>query len=384
MKKNVLGALRCVWIFCAIPASAFADEAVDAALARADGNVEELRSALSGVESTQAAGMRYLIANMPESDLKTLKADFLIDNVKWAYEARDTMPWGKAVPEDLFFDAVLPYASINERRDNWRKDFFERFAPLVKDCKTPGEAAQVLNRDIWNIVDVRYHASKRPKPDQSPYESMDAKFASCSGLSVILIDACRAVGVPARFVGTPLWSDQRGNHSWVEVWDGEGWKFTGACEYNAAGLGKTWFADKAAKAKKDQWEHAIYASTWKRGGSHFPLVWDLQNKTVNALNVTDRYTGEADNKLGHRIFIEVYTKAGGERAVEEVEIFLGDVSVGKGRTKGVDDDTNDMLELTLEPDREYILKIADKGYAKTFTPSGKEDEAAVFYLEETK
>ncbi|MEE9394119.1 MAG: hypothetical protein V3W41_16595 [Planctomycetota bacterium] len=41
---------------------------------------------------------------------------------------------------------------------------------------------------------------------------MAAGTASCIGLSIMLIDAC-AVGVPARFVGTPLWSDGSGNHS---------------------------------------------------------------------------------------------------------------------------------------------------------------------------
>ena len=64
----------------------------------------------------------------------------------------------------------------NERRDDWRADFLGRFYPLVKDCKSAGEAAQVLNREVFKAVDVAYHASKRPKPDQSPYESIEAHF----------------------------------------------------------------------------------------------------------------------------------------------------------------------------------------------------------------
>ena len=60
-------------------------------------------------------------------------------------------------------------------------------------------------------------------------ESMETGLASCTGLSILLIDACRSVGVPARFVGTPLWADGSGNHSWVEIWDG-GWHFVGAAE----------------------------------------------------------------------------------------------------------------------------------------------------------
>ena len=177
---------------------------------------------------------------------------------------------------------MLPYASINERRDRWRKDFHTRFSPLVKGSKTLEEAAQILNKEIWKIINVRYHARKRPKPDQSPYESMDAGFASCTGLSVLLIDACRSVGVPSRFVGTPMWANKRGNHSWVEVWDGNSWQFTGACEYSAAGLGNAWFKGSASKAIKEDPKHAIYAASWKRTKTNFPLIGLLTEWQTNS------------------------------------------------------------------------------------------------------
>ena len=52
---------------------------------------------------------------------------------------------------------------------------------------------------------------------------MRQHMASCTGLSVLLVDALRAAGIPARFAGTPAWHDDRGNHSWVEVWIGGRW-----------------------------------------------------------------------------------------------------------------------------------------------------------------
>ena len=86
------------------------------------------------------------------------------------------------------------------------------------------------------MINVRYHARKRPKPDQSPYESIDAGFASCTGLSVLLIDACRSVGVLLALlerqcgqkneeiiVGSRFGMLRAGN--------------TGACEYSSAGWG---------------------------------------------------------------------------------------------------------------------------------------------------
>ena len=54
-------------------------------------------------------------------------------------------------------------------------------------------------------------------------------FASCTGVSIMFVDALRAVGVPARLVGTPAWNGmiQNGNHNWVEVYTGPeaGWSF---------------------------------------------------------------------------------------------------------------------------------------------------------------
>jgi poly(3-hydroxybutyrate) depolymerase len=100
------------------------------------------------------------------------------------------------------------------------------------------------------------------------------------------------VCIPARLAGTPLWANKRGNHTWVEVWDGD-WHFTGACEPDPTGLDRGWFVGDAAQAKKDSAEHAIYAASFRKTRQHFPLVWARDNTDVPAENVTDRYTKKA-------------------------------------------------------------------------------------------
>jgi hypothetical protein len=268
---------------------------IEAALKRAGDNRGQIEKAIDDVPAEHRAGMEFLVENMPDHDLASLSAEFLLANVQFAYEARDKAPWKDSVPEEVFLNDVLPYASVNERRDDWRKDFYERFMPLVKDARTPTEAAVILNKQAFHVLDVRYSTERR-KPDQSPYESIEAKTASCTGLSVLLIDACRAVGVPARFVGTPLWADKSGNHSWVEIWD-DGWHFTGACEPSGDVLDSAWFEQRASEAKRDDPLHAIYASSFQRTPQTFPLVWDRGIDYVHAVNVTDRYV-ERDEEKG--------------------------------------------------------------------------------------
>ncbi|EMI46640.1 Transglutaminase-like domain protein [Rhodopirellula sp. SWK7] len=259
---------------------------LDARLVIAGENRVEIEKALAKVPETQRPGMEFLIANMPDDDLRSLKAEFLLENAELAYRSRESESWAKSIPIEIFYNDVLPYASINERRDNWRADFRKRFLPLVADATTTSEVATILNQKIFSILDVRY-STKRAKADQSPYESIEGKTASCTGLSVLLINACRAVGVPARFVGTPLWADGSGNHSWVEIWD-DGWHFTGAAEPTGDRLDDGWFLKRAASAT-DEPKHAIYATSFRRTSLSFPCVWDRTLDSIPAIKVTHRY-----------------------------------------------------------------------------------------------
>ena len=59
-----------------------------------------------------------------------------------------------------------------------------------------------------------------------------------------------------------MWTNGRGNHTWVEIWDGD-WHFVGAAEPDPNGLDRGWFAHDASLAVKDDREHAIYASSFK-------------------------------------------------------------------------------------------------------------------------
>ena len=264
------------------------DEATQAAIDRADENKGELVRALKQVAREHRSGMQFLITHMPDDDLPAIKASLLLDNVRQSYEVLKQVPWGSDIPHELFLNDILPYANVNERREEWRGPLSKICLPLVKDCRTPAEAAQRLNERLFAQIKVRY-STQRKKPHQSPGESMELGLASCTGLSILLVDACRSVGVPARLAGTPNWVDKRGNHTWVEIWD-KGWHFTGAAEPDAKGLNRAWFVRDAAAARKDSPEHAIYAVSYRRTKLVFPLVWSPGHQGISAVNVTDRYT----------------------------------------------------------------------------------------------
>ena len=208
-------------------------DAVAKTLERAGTNREQLILALRQTPAAARGGMEFIITNMPQPDLEQLTAAFLVENLTLAYDAFQKAPWAKSVPPEIFLNDVLPYANVSEQRDNWRAKLRGIAEPIGRGCKTPGEAAQRLNGKMFEQLKVKY-STKRRASDQGPFETMETGFASCTGLSVLLVDACRSVGVPARVVGTPMWSNNSGNHSWVEVWDGD-WHFLGAAEPDPKG-----------------------------------------------------------------------------------------------------------------------------------------------------
>lgn len=369
---RVLCTVGCVFVSMALWAMAEEPNKPDAKpdvlstqLVKAKANRSELEKALAGVPESERAGMQFLIENMPDADLQTLKADFLIENHKLAYEARKSFPWAKDVPEAIFLNNVLPYANVDEKRDPWRADLYKLAAPLVKDCKTASDVAQTLNKELFPLLKLKY-APQRRAPNLSPLESIRQGNASCTGLSIVLSDACRAVGVPTRLVGTPNWSDKRGNHTWIEIWDKK-WRFTGACEPDPAGLDRGWFVGDAAKAQKDNPEHAIYATSFKKTGQHFPLVWARDKTTVPGENITERYAKEQTKDtflLAIRVVNESKTR------IARNVVVTGATS-HEGTSRGESADLNDFLSFEVKPGTEYTITVGSKSQTITTGKAGE-------------
>jgi len=232
----------------------------------------------------------FLVKHMPAKDRATVGEAYLRANVALAQEARKSAPWRDTIPDSIFREYVLPYSSIGEDVDDWRPLFRRKFWPLVKDCRTTGEAVQIINSKIWKTLGVRYD-TRRDKPDQSPFHSMRIHMASCTGLAILQIDAFRACGIPARFVGCN-WTTIPGNHSWVEYYDNGTWHFFNDAEDDKlAPPDNAWFTPYAAQADADSPRTRIYAARWSPSGSWFHLPWHTKDApfSVPADDVTASY-----------------------------------------------------------------------------------------------
>jgi hypothetical protein len=363
--------------------AAYWNEAVESALGQAGTNRQQLVQALERAPADQREGIQFLLANMPQRDLQALSAAFLLDNLSLAYQAMREAPWAKSIPTEVFLNDVLPYASVSEPRDDWRKRLYDISKPLVKDCKTPAEAAQTLNAKLFTLLKVKY-STRRRAPDQGPFETMETGVATCTGLSILLVDACRSVGVPARITGTPLWSNNSGNHTWVEIWDGD-WHFTGAAEQSPDGLDRGWFVGNASQAVKDDRRHAIYASSFKKTGLNFPMSWARRVDDVSAVNVTDRYIAKAKpaEPTGVKLRVDVFDRPVGKPVIAKVTVTdAANPAVRfEDKSRGETADMNDHLFFQLPKQRTYVIETQlDSQKARQYYTTGTnaQDRLAIF------
>lgn len=376
------------------------DEALQAVI-EASERGEELRKLVAETPTEEQRDMAYLIVNMPEHDREGMDLELLKENVAYANIARNKYAWAKELPEEVYLCDVLPYAVVDEVRDSWRKDMYEMFAPAVDTCETMYDAICAVNANIPALTGVHYN-TKREKTNQSPSESIRQGMASCTGLSILLVDAYRAVGIPARFAGTASWHDNRGNHSWTEVWlDGE-WRVTEY--YFPSQLDHLWFMADAAKANGEDRNYAIYATRFAGGNDWFPMVWADEGedaaveglpKWVGAENVTQHYIDLAYDQYtrhleaGTHTFLRIAgykeqgkTQHSEDRVAMGVDIFRGTEQMGGGLTAGELRDMNDFFSVLLPKNTEYELRYYnDVGELQTQVVAlGEEEMLVSIYL----
>jgi transglutaminase-like putative cysteine protease len=262
------------------------DSGVEASISRVPAMRRTWADAIISLPGSDRAAVAYLLTNLPLSDLTLVKPAELIENARLAAKARQATDWARSIPRDIYLDCVLPHASVTEPRDSMREEFMNKYLPVAAKAKSSGEAALALNRILFDDYKVVYN-TMRLRTDQSSRESIAQGMATCTGLSIMLVEACRAIGIPARMAGIHTWPGKTGNHTWVEIWD-NGWHFVGAAEPDANGLNHAWFTDQAKTAVEDDVKHAIFAVSYKKTGTYFPLAWNPEAR-INAVNVTTFY-----------------------------------------------------------------------------------------------
>lgn len=225
--------------------------------------------------------LTFLYAYMPIGDITDYDGKLYLDNIRSSFQAKQEMPWGNSIPEDIFRHFVLPIRVNNENLDESRMVFFDELKDRVKGMSLYDA---VLEVNHWCHEKVIYTPSDART--SSPLASVKTAYGRCGEESTFTVAALRSVGIPARQVYTPRWAHTDDNHAWVEAWVNGKWYFLGACEPEPI-LNLGWFNGPAYRG--------MLMHTKVFGKYNGPEEVMLETDGYTEINVIDNYapTGKA-------------------------------------------------------------------------------------------
>lgn len=266
-----------------------------------------------GYDAAIQASVNFLAANMP-ADI-VIAADQLQTNAEYALKARSSCAAASIVPDDIYYNYVLPFRLLDEPIDNWRVPFYVALLPSVQSSSTIQAAVQAVLPQVWTSLrssasvaqllggltpaelekPIIFKGNNTPQIMAPISETLMKGYASCTGLSIVAAAALRSVGIPARIVGTAQWNtDEGGNHNWVEVWIGpsaDDWIFFDAVP-GLVSFNQVWFVPKPASLAQNGTITGIYATIWNTSiaDSAYTVTWREPSTTLPAVDRSGFYT----------------------------------------------------------------------------------------------
>ena len=202
----------------------------------------EYISARDSVTGDLALLFMKAVTQLVITDAVSIDIEALLLHVRTILRAKESIEYCKSIPDDIFFDFVLPYRVNDEDFAVCSDIFFEELYPMVCD-KSLAVAAKEVN--YWCLSKATYQSSD--DRTKNALATVNIGHGRCGEESVLAVSALRAVGIPARQVYSPYWLHCDDNHAWVEVFTGKSWQFMGACEPESE-LNIGWFNHAASKA----------------------------------------------------------------------------------------------------------------------------------------
>ena len=148
-------------------------------------------------------------------DYISVKADFLMENIEWAFKMRDLTAWGKNINFEDFCNYILPYRLGTERLENWRPHFYEKVTEQrdTTTAQTRLEYARVLNNVINKYVETKKTFWSYPF-DMRLSDIEKGKLGACKHQVHYTALMMRANGLPVGMDYTPRWGNKKNGHEW--------------------------------------------------------------------------------------------------------------------------------------------------------------------------
>lgn len=210
--------------------------------------IPEINKKIQLLTEDEALCMKFIYGNLPLTDTGDYEFETYLSFVKHSLFARETMPWGKMVPTDLFLSHVLFPRIFDEKIEDHRKILFDIFYPSILGIEDMDKAVLKLNYEA-----LAYGTYKMPsRRALSPLSFLNRTFGRCGEESVFMAAVLRSMCIPARQIYSVAWAHCDDRHAWVEAWCDGKWHYLGACEPEPH-LDKGWFDAAASRGMMIQY-----------------------------------------------------------------------------------------------------------------------------------
>lgn len=170
--------------------------------------------------SNQGAIQKLII----QKDDKYLNADFLIDNIDYAFKVWEQSLWKNNYNFNTFLEYILPYRNGKEPvRKGWRKDYNVQYKTALANAEDSTDPISVLRA---LIDEMGYFDFKLTRENPQPLLSLDQlnlrKVGSCPDLANSVSMIARSLGIATTFDFTPYHAASSNSHFWNTVINKEG------------------------------------------------------------------------------------------------------------------------------------------------------------------
>ena len=150
------------------------------------------------------------------TDVHSIKADFLIDNIKQAFLAYEKIQTVIPYSYNLFQEYVLPYrVSTEHYAYNNRRKLMEKYDWVYDEYKANVPLPELINQ-LVDSMQLAMHPYDFPSI--IPTANMEKiKYGSCDDMNNYILNALRAVGIPCALDKVTRYGDQHNGHSWIAI-----------------------------------------------------------------------------------------------------------------------------------------------------------------------
>lgn len=148
-------------------------------------------------------------------DADTITADYLISNVELAFDAW-RKPQAQKIDFNTFCEYILPYRVSTEPLQNWRNDYYKKFA-WINDSTTANTTKEKLSvfaadYNKWFTNTYGIESRKEPLPRLGALQLLSRRKGPCEDIADLEVFTLRSQGMPATIDNIVCWATASGKH----------------------------------------------------------------------------------------------------------------------------------------------------------------------------